>query len=248
MPSATDLKPDSYYQNVREEVLRFIPTQPRTVLDVGCGEGLFGARVKQSSDCEVWGIELAPDAARRAEARLDRVLRGDVGTLIDRLPEHYFDVIVFNDILEHLIDPFDVLARVKASLSDEGVVVSSIPNVRFYPTMYELLVRKSWEYEDSGILDRTHLRFFTERSIREMYERLGYEVLRHEGINEMARLPRRYRVVNALLGGRLHDMRYVQFATVARARRADKPQAAANTPVPGVELRPRWPGADGPPT
>lgn len=125
---------------------------------------------------------------------------------------------MFNDVLERLVDPYGVLLRIKDRLGSERVVVSSIPNIRFFPTFFELLVHKRWEYEESGILDQTHLRFFTVESIRAMYERLGYEVLRHEGINALERLPKRFHIANALLRGRLSDMRYVQFATVARPR------------------------------
>lgn len=213
-----DTKPETYYRSLREEVLGFLPGEPRTVLDVGCGEGAFGYEVKQRLGSEVWGIELAEDPARIAATRLDHVLCGDVAELIDQLPPAYFDAVVFNDILEHLVDPDDVLVRVKRCVGQDGVVVSSIPNIRYYPTLYDLVVRKSWEYEESGILDRTHLRFFTVRSIRNMYERLGYEVIRHEGINPMPREPRHFRLANRLLGGRLSDMRFIQFATVARPR------------------------------
>ncbi|HEX9042605.1 MAG TPA: hypothetical protein VF838_16590, partial [Trebonia sp.] len=78
-----------------------------------------------------------------------------------------------------------------------------------------------------GILDRTHLRFFTTRSIRRMYEGLGYEILRHEGINALPSLPRRYRLANALLRGRLDDMRFTQFATVVRPARVATPGTQA---------------------
>ena len=216
MRSGSDPKPDNYYQNAREEVLPFIPGDATRALEVGCGEGHFGARLKARGVREVWGIELAEDAARRASDRLERVLVGDIGRLIQALPAGYFDVVVFNDVLEHLVDPYDVLARIPICLNQKGVVVSSIPNIRFLPTFYELLAHKEWEYEESGILDRTHLRFFTVTSIPRMYERLGYEVLRHEGINPIEHLPRRYRLANTLLRGRLSDMRFTQFATVAR--------------------------------
>jgi 2-polyprenyl-3-methyl-5-hydroxy-6-metoxy-1,4-benzoquinol methylase len=217
-PGARDVKPDNYYRNVRVEMLPYVPADAATMLDVGCGAGLFGELVKGRGPCEVWGIETVQAYADDAAGRLDRVLIGDVTVLLDAIPARYFDAIVCNDVLEHLVDPEDVLARVKDKLTGRGVVVSSIPNIRFYPTLYELVAHRGWEYEESGILDRTHLRFFTTASIRRMYERLGYEVLRHEGINPIGDLPMRFRVANAVLGGRLNDMRFVQFATVARPR------------------------------
>lgn len=214
-----DVKPDNYYQNAREEIVGFIPPRAHRILEVGCGEGHFGRRLKDETEREVWGVEVVVAAARVAEQHLDKVLRGDISTLMDDLPPNYFDAVVFNDVLEHLVDPDDILDRVKRHLSEGGVVVSSIPNIRFFPTFYELLVHRRWEYEESGILDRTHLRFFTIESIRAMYERLGYEVLRHEGINELDRLPKKFRIVNGILRGRLSDMRYPQFATVAHPLR-----------------------------
>jgi SAM-dependent methyltransferase len=211
-----DTKPDNYYQNKRDEVMGFIPEDVATVLEVGCSEGDFGCRLKERGAREVWGIEIVEEAGRRAQERLDRVLIGDVAGLIDQLPDRYFDLVVFNDVLEHMVDPFDVLARIKAKVSPRGVVFSSIPNIRYYWTFRDLLVYGEWEYEESGILDWTHLRFFTFKSIRKMYQRLGYEVLRHEGINRMTQLPRIYRLANLILRNKLVDMQYIQFATVAR--------------------------------
>jgi 2-polyprenyl-3-methyl-5-hydroxy-6-metoxy-1,4-benzoquinol methylase len=215
-----EAKPVNYYQNIRPEMLDFIPAGSRTVLDVGCGEGYFAHNLKQSRDLVAWGIEMVEERAGLASQKLDRVLAGDVADLIPQLPQSFFDVITFNDVLEHLVDPFDVLARIKRCLSPTGVVVSSIPNIRFYPTFFELAAHCEWEYEESGILDSTHLRFFTERSIRKMYRRLGYEVVRHEGINKLEHLPRKFWIANALAKRRFLDMQYPEFATVARPIRA----------------------------
>ena len=216
MGSNLDTKPDSYYQCTREEMLRFMPKDAETVLEVGCADGNFGYRLKEMGAREVWGVELVESAAERARRVLDRVLVGDISELIDQLPAAYFDLVVFNDVLEHMVDPFTVLARIKSRISPGGVVVSSIPNIRYYPAFRELLVHKTWEYEESGILDQTHLRFFTVKSIVNMYQRLGYEVLRHEGINSMPERPISYRLANALLRGKLSDMQWIQFVTVAR--------------------------------
>jgi 2-polyprenyl-3-methyl-5-hydroxy-6-metoxy-1,4-benzoquinol methylase len=208
----------SYYQNTREEMLAYVPSSAGRVLEVGCGEGGFGSRLKELRGCEVWGVEVDAAAAARASLRLDRVICGDVGQLMSKVPEHHFDAIVFNDVLEHLVDPWAVVRVARSRLDDGGVVVSSIPNIRHYPTMARLLLRKAWEYEDSGILDRTHLRFFTEKSVRLMYERLGYDILRHEGVNPVPGRRLAYRVANLLARGPVSDMRFLQFATVAQPR------------------------------
>ena len=221
-----ETKPDTYYQGTRDELLEFMPQDAATVLEIGCANGNFGYRLKQRGAREVWGVEVVETAAQQARNILDRVLVGDIAQLIDQLPERYFDLVVCNDVLEHLVDPFTVLDRLKSKISPRGALVSSIPNVRFYHTLYALVAHKQWEYQESGILDRTHLRFFTVRSIRTMYERLGYEVVRHEGINPMPERPLAYRLANLLLRGKIGDMQYTQFATVAR-------------PIPATPVPPR---------
>jgi SAM-dependent methyltransferase len=212
----SEAKPDGYYQGARSEMLRFIPEGIDTVLEIGCAAGGFGYQLKQRGIREVWGVEVVETAARQAQQVLDKVLIGDIADLIDELPADYFDVVVFNDVLEHMVDPFSVLARIKSKLSGRGLVVSSIPNIRYYHTLYDLVLHKNWEYQEAGILDRTHLRFFTTRSILLMYERLGYRVLRHEGNNPMQKRPMSYRLANMLLLGKISDMQYEQFVTWAR--------------------------------
>jgi len=211
-----ETKPDSYYQGTRSEMLRFIPEGVDTVLEVGCAAGGFGCQLKERGVREVWGVEVVESAAQQAQKVLDKVLIGDIADLIDQLPIGYFDVVVFNDVLEHMVDPFTVLARIRSKISGRGMVVSSIPNIRYYHTLRDLVLHKNWEYEESGILDRTHLRFFTTRSIRNMYERLGYRVLRHEGNNPMPKRPMSYRLANLLVRGKISDMQYQQFVTWAR--------------------------------
>ncbi len=208
--------PDIYYQGTRKEMLSFIAPETGTLLEVGCAAGNFGRQLKEMGVREVWGVEIVEPAALQAAKVLDRVLVGDIALLVNQLPAGYFDVVLFNDVLEHLVDPFSVLTEIKSRLKPGGVVISSIPNVRYYPIFSELLLHKNWEYQDSGILDRTHLRFFTTRSILLMYERLGYDVLSHTGINPMRQRSWAYQVANTLLAGRLGDMRYAQFVTRAR--------------------------------
>ncbi len=209
--------PAGYHANERPEMLGFVPRTARRVLDVGCGEGRFAAAVRARLGAEAWGIELDSEAALRAAARLDHLVAGDVRERIDELPNAHFDAICLNDVLEHLADPEGLLRRLGPKLATGGVVVASIPNVRFLPTLWDLAVRGEWRYADEGILDRTHLRFFTRRSIPRLFGESGYEVRRLEGINAKSFL--KFRVVNWATLGRLADTRYLQFACVAALRR-----------------------------
>lgn len=196
--------------------MKFFSPGPRRVLDVGCGAGHFGSslREKLGPETEIWGIEYQPEIAEQARGRLDRVYSGDVMRIVDELPTGYFDLIIFNDVLEHLADPYSLLQNVKRSLSAQGRVFSSIPNILFFNTLRTLLIKRDFRYEESGVLDRTHLRFFTRKSIIRMFEEQGYTVEHIEGIS-----PKRdwgYKIINALLLNALSQSRWMQYACLAR--------------------------------
>jgi 2-polyprenyl-3-methyl-5-hydroxy-6-metoxy-1,4-benzoquinol methylase len=206
---------DNYHNSQRPDMLRFLPEEARIILEVGCGEGGFGELIKKQRDAEVWGIELFPKAAEKARYRLDRVFVGNIETDRFDLPEEYFDCIVFNDVLEHLYDPWDVLKRVKILLKNNGYVLASIPNIRYYGQIKNLVLKGEWEYENWGLMDRTHLRFFTLKSMRKMFEQCAYSNIRIEGIHN-EEFPWKFNLLNKLLGNRLDDMRYLQYACLAR--------------------------------
>lgn len=210
---------DGYFQAERHEMLRYIPQDAKTILDVGCAGGSFGHLLKQERTVEVWGIEPAAAAAHAANDRLDRVICDIFSSRLE-LPKRYFDCIIFNDVLEHLVDPDAALNLCHELLSDRGVIVASIPNVRYFDNIWNLLILKKWEYTDWGILDRTHLRFFTYRSIEQTFAKAGYTIDRLEGINPLEKMHphhlRRFNLLNWLFPKRVGDMRYLQFAAIAR--------------------------------
>lgn len=206
-------KPSGYYDNVRHEMLKYLPKNAKKILEIGCGNGCFGKVIKKQLDAEVWGIELMEDQAALASKVLDKSFAGTCESNIEKLPENYFDVIYFNDVLEHMVDPYTVLKEIRSKLSENGVVISSIPNVRYHNTFLKVLVNKDWKYKDFGVMDFTHLRFFTEKSIIRMYKEAGYSIQVSEGINRSRSIkPYLYNI--PFLFTQL-DIRYPQFATVA---------------------------------
>lgn len=209
-------KPKDYYFD-RREILPFIPKDKKVFLDVGCGEGGFGALLKQVRQAEVWGVENDQEIGKKAVARLDRVIVDTIESDDIMIPESYFDCIVFNDCLEHLYDPWSVLGRIKKFMKKDGMVIASIPNVRYYNVISDLIKRKRWDYVDTGVLDRTHLRFFTIETIKSMFLDCGYTLINISGINSMG-LPPFARFLNRIIGGRFEDMRYQQFACVAKLK------------------------------
>ncbi|CAM2064263.1 Class I SAM-dependent methyltransferase [Sulfidibacter corallicola] len=217
IPQQISDKPEMYFEHPRTEMLDFLPAKAKTFLDVGCGAGTFGKQVKDKYDCEYWGIELDPEAAEIARTRLDNVKVGGAPDSLYDLPDGHFDCIIFNDVLEHLVDPYEVLRFIKSKLSPVGVITASIPNVRHFETMWKLVVKKQWRYEDAGILDRTHLRFFTHSSILEMFDEQDYDIEVIEGINKST--SRFERLCNLMTLGWLSDTLYLQYAVRARPRR-----------------------------
>jgi 2-polyprenyl-3-methyl-5-hydroxy-6-metoxy-1,4-benzoquinol methylase len=205
-------KPKGYYDNIRYEMLKYLPKDARKVIEIGCGNGCFAEVIKKQNEAEVWGIELMESEAAIASKILDKVFAGECEKYLDTLPDNYFDAIYFNDVLEHLVDPYSVLKKIRSKLSPNGVLISSIPNVRYHNTFMKVLLKKDWKYEGFGVMDFTHLRFFTEKSINRMYKEAGYEIKLSEGINKSRSLkPYLYNI--PVLFTQL-DIRYPQFATV----------------------------------
>ncbi len=210
-------KPAGYFSNIREEMVAFLPDKIGVVLEIGCGEGGYASHLKNLYNCEVWGIEYEDTQGIRARSLIDKVLIGDVAVLIDQLPDNYFDIVICNDVLEHLYDPYSILDRLKCKMKHEGKVISSIPNIRYFRTFFALVFKKQWNYEGNGILDFTHVRFFTTKSIIKMYENAGYKVLVHKGINPSKSI--KPVLFNILTLGWFSDIKYIQFATVAQVNK-----------------------------
>lgn len=212
---------DSPYLDVpRADMIPFIPPSASSVLDVGCGRGGFGAELKrQRPKVHVTGLEPNEDAASVAASRYDRVI---VGRFPESISDGEFDCIVFNDVLEHMVDPWTALKQAAAMLTRNGCVVASIPNLRYLPVLLGLL-RGRFSYADSGVLDRTHLRFFTQSSITEMFVEAGYVVdqMRPTGqlsLRTVGWLRRSLLLGLGILKPRmLADLRCQQFGVVAYA-------------------------------
>jgi len=169
-------KEADYYGSVRREVIQHVPLQARRVLDVGCGAGAFGRALKEERGVqEVVGIEIVEEAWQRANEVLDQAILGNVEDMDFPFDDGYFDCIVCADVIEHLVEPGETLRRLRRLLAQEGVIVFSVPNVRFHEVI-AMLSRGAWTYLDSGICDSTHLRFFTRTELSHLVEEAGLEV------------------------------------------------------------------------
>lgn len=215
----------SYFQQSRPEVLPHVPAGCRRVLEIGCSEGRFmeGLRA-QRGDLYAVGVEPFADAAAQASKVFDRVIHAPVEAALLALEAERFDCVIANDVLEHLTDPWQVLRGVAALLAPGGWVVASIPNIRYWPVLNALFMQGRWEYEASGVLDRTHLRFFTRSSLPALFDQAGLHIAQCAGINPVI-LPWKIAVLNRLLGGRFDDTRFQQFVCVAQRKTQPGPES-----------------------
>ena len=168
-------KRTDYYQQVRHEVLTLVPADARRILDVGCAEGMLGAQLLERGASEVFGIEYDPTVGARARTCLTGVYCGDVETMDLPFAPGSLDCIICADVLEHLRNPYDVLKRFAGLLSKSGIIVSSIPNVRHYSILH-MLAEGLWTYQSQGLMDSTHLRFFTKHEIGSLFDQAGLKV------------------------------------------------------------------------
>ena len=169
-----------YFRNVRDDIVSLVPGDANDILEIGCAAGMTGNKLKQRPGVYVAGVELDHRAAVEAKKVLDDVIEGNIETLELPFGEKRFDCILFADVLEHLIDPLEVLKKTRKFLKTDGSVIASIPNVQ-YLGLVSQLVEGNWTYQDEGILDRTHLRFFTYHEIIKLFDEAGYII---SSINE----------------------------------------------------------------
>lgn len=174
MPEVKPLKYDTFHTT--SNIIFQLINKGKKVLDIGCATGRLAEKLRKK-ECLVVGIEIDKQLADAAQQRCDKVIMADVEELKEvPFSTGYFDVIVFADILEHLKNPEAVLTNFRKYLSDDGLLIVSIPNVANWTSRLKLLLGR-WNYKEYGLLDRTHLRFFTFKTARKLIESSGYKII-----------------------------------------------------------------------
>ena len=166
-------KPSGYYGQGRENLIAELPIPLGRVLDVGCGEGGANVPLRAAGATQVTGVELQPGPAAKAADVYERVEIGDAAEALTRISDE-FDTILCYDVLEHLVDPAAVLARLRELVATDGRLHVSTPNARHWSLVGDLIVRGTFGYSEFGHRDATHLRWFTRKDLRHLLDQTGW--------------------------------------------------------------------------
>jgi len=194
-----EIKQDElYYSRQRQWPSKFSLSHDTKFLDIGCGQGTLGKYLKQTYRADVTGVEIIEKNYHIALSVLDHVFLGNIEQMDISSIGNDFDYIIFSDSLEHLLEPDRVLENIRPLLKPSGKILLSIPNIRNFRVTLPLIFNDSWEYKEEGLLDKTHLRFFTEKSIITLLKDKGYKI---ENIAYDLPLPSKVGIMNLLTLG-----------------------------------------------
>jgi 2-polyprenyl-3-methyl-5-hydroxy-6-metoxy-1,4-benzoquinol methylase len=207
-------KGDEYFAGERRDIVDRLAQDPnRTILEIGCGSGATGAYARRTGKCGRYvGIEAVASAASEASKRLDEVHLADVELFEPPFGESTFDVVIAGEILEHLKDPWLVVRKYRSYLRINGIFYASSPNVAHRSTLL-MLLKGGWDLEREGLMDRTHLRWFTPRTYAKLFEEAGYKVI---ALEPLAKASAKVSIINALTANRLSHLFIRQMLVVAQ--------------------------------
>jgi 2-polyprenyl-3-methyl-5-hydroxy-6-metoxy-1,4-benzoquinol methylase len=170
-------KPETYYQGARLDLLDWAGRSGRRVLEVGCGAGANAEWLRSHGAGWIEGVEPHGPSAELATGRYDRVHRATIEETVDLL-QGPFDLMICADVLEHLVDPLNVLRGLRQQAHPGSALVVSVPNVRHYRAIARIVVGHGFRPEVSGVFDSTHLRFFTRANLAALLRNSGWSPLR----------------------------------------------------------------------
>lgn len=208
-------KNESYFQGARKDYVMELPDNPDAIiLEIGCSNGNTGAFALAENKCKQYvGVEIHEEAAEKAKHKLSQVIIGNIEEMDLPLEENSIDALILSEVLEHLVDPWKVLVKLKRYLKPGALVFASSPNVSHY-RIIRMIIKGEWNLTDQGVMDRTHLRWFTPKSFADMFEDSGYKVIKVEALPPL-RSSTKLKI--ALMFGRAKHLFYNQISIKAKA-------------------------------
>jgi SAM-dependent methyltransferase len=209
---------NNYYHGVRSEVSALLPKafNYKNVLEIGGGDGAFVKSLNQN--CNYHILEPEP-VTLLYPGRVNKIYRGTFEDVLKELPDNYFDLVVCNDVIEHMTDHDLFFSKIKSKMSINGRILGSVPNVRYVGNIIEIVIKKDWKYENSGFFDRTHFRFFTKKSLERTFNEHNYIIENFKPLNRAICINLFSikcifeRVIVMLLG---NDSKYIQLGFLIR--------------------------------
>ncbi|MFK5882353.1 MAG: class I SAM-dependent methyltransferase [Sulfurospirillum sp.] len=175
------VKPKNYFSNVRLDLLNLTPkcNKRGNVLEIGAGSGDTLLYAKQNGYAKkIYGVELCElkNSFQKSE-EFEEFIIGNIEQIKLPFEKNFFDVILCGDVLEHLVDPYNIVRKLRLILKDDGVLIASLPNIRQIQILKQIFLEGDFKYTNAGILDKTHLRFFCKKNMLELFEKNGFEVV-----------------------------------------------------------------------
>lgn len=218
-----DDKPAYYFDTIRKDLLDLIPQKCKNgnLLEVGAGKAntLMYAKNHYYAS-KVYGIDICSlENTYQSDPAIDQFIIGNIEQMELKFNQNFFDTILCGDVLEHLIDPWTVIDKLKYILSDEGVIIASIPNIREWTSIKKIFFEGNFQYEEVGILDKTHLRFFCKKNIENLFISNGM-IIEHI-ISNINYTGRKRRLLNNLTFKIFEEFLTTQYYVVAKKQRDD---------------------------
>jgi len=201
--------PNSYFNRVRDDIIALVERGDNSILEIGCGEGNTLRKLKtEGKATHVVGIDIHETSINKAKKYLDQAILGDIEKMKFDFKCNHFDYIIAADVLEHLRDPQRTLKKLIGYLKPDGFIIVSVPNIRNITILKNLILHDRWEYADKGILDKTHLRFFTKGSFTELANELNLKIIDYKFSSPDLSKP--IKLFNFILRGKLAPFYVVQ--------------------------------------
>jgi len=197
-------KPISYFDTPRQDYIDYLPDNPGArILELGTGSGPTGEACLKLGKCsEYVGIELNPEMAAAAADKITEVIEGDIEEINIPYPDEYFDILIMSEVLEHLRDPDLTVSKLLDKVKKGGLVMASSPNISHH-RIIRYLIKGDWPLTDEGVMDRTHLRWFTPKTFQKMFEEAGCQTT---SIGPVSRKKLKYKIINFISSGKWNHL------------------------------------------